>query len=62
VTDEHGQPVGVLIPYQEWLDIERQLGSPSAAAHGAGLERHSGMIRLTEDPVDYQRRLRDEWA
>jgi hypothetical protein len=26
VTDEDGRPVGVLIPYEEWLHIEQQLG------------------------------------
>ena len=25
VTDEEGRPVGVLIPYEEWLRIEQQL-------------------------------------
>jgi hypothetical protein len=27
VTDEEGRPVGVLIPYDEWLRIEQQLNS-----------------------------------
>ena len=62
VTDEKGRPVGVLIPYEEWLLIEKQLGGV-AAAHGIEqLQRHEGMIHLSEDPVVYQRRLRDEWA
>jgi hypothetical protein len=61
VTDEEGRPVGVLIPYEEWLRIEQQLSG--AAAHGGEqLRRYEGIIRLSEDPVTYQRRLRDEWA
>ena len=61
VTDEEGRPVGVLIPYEEWLRIEQQL-SGAAAAHGIEqLRRHEGMVHLSEDPVAYQRRLRDEW-
>lgn len=62
VTDEEGRPVGVLIPYEEWLRIEQQLGSAVAGERGEPLRRHEGMIHLSEDPVAYQRRLRDEWA
>ena len=62
VTDEKGRPVGVLIPYEEWLRIEQQLGSAVAVEGGVPLRRHEGMIHLSEDPVAYQRRLRDEWA
>lgn len=61
VTDEEGRPVGVLIPYEEWLRIEQQLGG--AAVPGVEqLRCHEGIIHLSEDPVAYQRRLRDEWA
>jgi hypothetical protein len=62
VTDEEGRPVGVLIPYEEWLRIEQQLGNAVAVEGGEPLRRHEGMIHLSEDPVAYQRRLRDEWA
>ena len=62
VTDEEGRPVGVLIPYEEWLRIEQQLGGAAAGNDIEQLRRHEGMIRLSEDPVAYQRRLRDEWA
>ena len=62
VTDQEGRPVGVLIPYEEWLRIEQQLRGTAAANGIAQLRRHEGMIRLSEDPVVYQRRLRDEWA
>ena len=62
VTDAEGRPVSVLIPYEEWLRIERQL---EVTAEGTGpqqLRRHEGGIHLSEDPVAYQRRLRDEWS
>ena len=62
VTDEEGSPVGVFIPYEEWLRIEQQLGGAAAGNGIEQLRRHEGMIRLSEDPVAYQRRLRDEWA
>jgi hypothetical protein len=60
VTDEEGRPVGVLIPYEEWLRIEQQLGNATAAIGIERLRCHEGMIHLSEDPVAYQRRLRDE--
>lgn len=62
VTDEEGRPVGVLVPYEEWLRIERQLGIKAGADGSTGLQRHEGVIHIAEDPVTYQRRLRDEWA
>lgn len=62
VTDEKGRPVGVLIPYEEWLRIERQLDDAVEAGKTEQLQRHKGVIHLSEDPVAYQRRLRDEWA
>jgi len=62
VTDEEGRPVGVLIPYEEWLRIEQQLGDSAGANGIEQFRRHEGGIRLSEDPVVYQRRLRDEWA
>ena len=62
VTDEEGRPVGVLIPYEEWLLIEQKLSGAAAANGIEQLQRHEGMIHLSEDPVAYQRRLRDEWA
>jgi hypothetical protein len=62
VTDEEGRPVGVLIPYEEWLRIERQLSGAASTCGVEQLRHHEGVIRLSEDPVAYQRRLRDEWA
>lgn len=62
VTDEEGRPVGVLIPYEEWLRIEQQLSGAVMSNGDEQLRRHEGTIRLSEDPVAYQRRLRDEWT
>lgn len=62
VTDEQGRPVGVLIPYEEWLRIEQQLGVAAGINGGTQLQRHEGVVHLAEDPVAYQRRLRDEWT
>lgn len=62
VTDEQGRPVSVLIPYPEWLQIEQQLNAPSLATQARPIQRHAGSIQLSEDPLTYQRRLRDEWG
>lgn len=62
VTDEQGRPVGVLIPYEEWLRIEQQLGIAAGSNGSTQLQGHEGVIHLAEDPVAYQRRLRDEWT
>ncbi|MBX3123792.1 MAG: hypothetical protein KF854_11965 [Nitrospira sp.] len=62
VTDEQGRPVSVLIPYPEWLQIEQQLNEPSLATQARPIQRHAGGIQLSEDPLTYQRRLRDEWG
>jgi hypothetical protein len=51
VTDEEGRPVGVLIPYEEWLRIERQLGGAAAANGIEQLRRHEGMIRFISSVV-----------
>ena len=63
LSDENGEPVGVLIPYREWLTIEEKLGASSKdTASAKHLQRYAGIIRLTQDPLDYQRQIRDEWA
>lgn len=62
VTDEYHQPVEVVIPYAEWLEIERllQLERPTRRVD---LSKYAGALtmEITEDPVEYQRRIRAEW-
>ena len=60
VTDERHQPVAVQIDYNDWLMIERSLGLPEAEPQLADLSRFHGVISLSEDPVIYQARLRNE--
>ena len=63
VHDENDQPVEVLISYEDWLEIERVLAMQKPEPRRVDLSRFAGKLRmeLTEDPVDYQRRIRDEW-
>jgi hypothetical protein len=61
VTDENHQPVEVLISYEDWLEIERLLGLQKTEERRVDLSRFAGTIRITEDPLEYQRRIRAEW-
>ena len=62
LTDEDGQPVGVLIPYQDWLRIEQELIRLEDTSNAARLQRYAGVLRLKQDPLDYQRQCREEWT
>jgi len=62
MTDDHGRPVSVVIPYHEWLEIERALQNQPHGTEGSRLRVHAGAIHLSKDPVAHQRQLRDEWT
>ena len=59
LTDENNKPVAVQIDYNDWLECEKLLNIKSAKA--ADLAEFSGTIALTEDPLAFQQRIRDEW-
>ncbi|MGH9345324.1 MAG: hypothetical protein ACRD19_16380 [Terriglobia bacterium] len=62
ITDEAKTPVAVQIDYADWLEIERYLKLGEVRSNReTDLSRFSGVISLTEDPLDYQVRLRGEW-
>ncbi len=61
VTDESMQPVAVLIDYADWEKIERLLENNTAEISNGSLEKYGGMLDLTEDPLEYQQRVRREW-
>lgn len=60
VTDEAMNPVAVLIDYSDWQKIEKILEQPQRKSK-IKLSQYAGVIQLTEDPLEYQRRIRDEW-
>jgi hypothetical protein len=64
VTDEDHKPVAVQIDYDDWLEIERLLKLEQPEPRRVDLSRFAGKLtmELPEDPVEYQRRIRDEWA
>jgi hypothetical protein len=63
VTDDDDKPVEVVISYDDWLEIERMLGLQQREKRHVDLSRFAGKLtmELAEDPVEYQRRIRDEW-
>ncbi len=62
VTDEAMRPVGVLIDYQNWQKIEEILEAYQLQQQEElNLNQYSGVIKLTQDPLEYQQQIRDEW-
>ena len=68
IADESGHPLKVQMDYDEFLRVRAEIeGAPAPPDEATGLENSAelmafaGRIKWDEDPVDYQRRLRDEW-
>ena len=62
ILDEKMRPVGVIIDYQDWQKIEKFLEqSHFFEREQFDLSKFSGAIKLTQDPLEYQRQVRDEW-
>ncbi len=59
LTDENNEPVAVQIDYKDWLECERILNLKSSQI--VDLSEFSGKISLTEDPLEFQKKIRDEW-
>ncbi|MCL1474394.1 hypothetical protein [Argonema antarcticum] len=62
VTDESMRPVAVLIDYEDWQKIEQLLEACKVVQKEEfNIAKYAGVIKLTEDPLKYQQRIRDEW-
>jgi len=61
VTDEARQPIAVQIGYGDWLKIERSLNLLDEN-EATDLSRFCGVISLTEEPLGYQARVRNDWS
>ncbi|MDZ8079669.1 MAG: hypothetical protein RMX35_11290 [Nostoc sp. DcaGUA01] len=61
MTDEAMRPVAVLIDYQDWKQIEKILEAHQLQKEELNLNRYAGVIQLTQDPLEYQQQIRDEW-
>jgi hypothetical protein len=63
VTDEAMHPVAVLIDYHDWQQIEKILEAhQSQQKQKFNLNQYAGVIQLTQDPLEYQQQIRDEWC
>ncbi len=59
LADENNEPVAVQIDYKDWLEFEKILNlQPSKTID---LSEFSGSISLTVDPLEFQKKIRDEW-
>ncbi|MEH2052362.1 MAG: hypothetical protein V7K70_22005 [Nostoc sp.] len=64
MTDEAMHPVAVLIDYQDWQQIEKILEAHQSQQQQQkfNLNQYAGVIQLTQDPLEYQQQIRDEWC
>ena len=62
LRDESQRPIAVQIDYSDWLEIERCLSLRSEEARSTDLSSYEGVIQLTEEPLTYQSRIRQEWS
>lgn len=66
VTDEESRPVAVQIDYEDWLEIERVLGSREKES-GPDKSSYEELLEKTSrswtggDGLEYQIRIREEW-
>lgn len=62
VRDDNECPVAVQIDYTDWLKIEALLANTTGVEPPiSDLSAHRGCIKLTEDPMEFQLRIRGEW-
>ncbi len=59
--DEANHPVAVQVDYSDWLEIEKQLDVSAEPDNVSDLSQLRGLITLTEDPLEFQHRIRNEW-
>jgi hypothetical protein len=63
VTDEAMRPVAVLIDYQEWQRIEQILEDYQfQQKEEFNLNNYAGVIKIPQDPLEYQQQIRDDWS
>jgi hypothetical protein len=62
LVDKDQRPVAVQIDYADWMEIESALNPRAAQPKVTDPMLYAGAIRLTEDPLEYQIRIRGEWS
>ena len=59
LTDENNEPVAVQIDYKDWLECEKILNLQPAKV--VDLADFSGSISLPVEPLEFQKKIRDDW-
>jgi hypothetical protein len=62
LTDNAERPIAVQIDYTDWLEIERSLNLQGDDTRDTDLSSYEGIITLSEEPLGYQSRIRQEWS
>lgn len=62
LTDSAERPVAVQIEYTDWLEIERTLNLETEEPRNTDLSGYAGIITLSEEPLGFQSRIRQEWS
>jgi hypothetical protein len=62
LTDNAERPIAVQIDYTDWLEIERSLNLQEDDTRDTDLSNYEGIITLSEEPLGYQSRIRQEWS
>jgi hypothetical protein len=62
LTDKAERPIAVQIEYADWLEIERSLNLQDMEPQNTDLSNYEGIITLSEEPLEYQSRIRQEWS
>jgi hypothetical protein len=62
LMDNAERPIAVQIEYADWLEIERSLNLQDEDPRNTDLSSYEGVITLSEEPLGYQSRIRQEWS
>lgn len=62
LTDSAQRPIAVQIDYTDWLEIELALNLRDEKPRNTDLSSYEGIITLSEEPLEYQSRIRQEWS
>ncbi len=61
VFDNRNKPIEVIINYKLWTAIENILKLPQKSMTKNKLQKYVNTIKLKENPIKFQRRMRYEW-
>ncbi|MGB3267384.1 MAG: hypothetical protein WBA89_25935 [Microcoleus sp.] len=62
MTDEAMRPVAVPVDCEEWQQIEQLLETPIIQkTEKSNFSKYAGAIELTQEPLEYQKLIREEW-